>query len=1304
MTSKIQRLSHRSVLDVEAGAWSTEARPPEEASPEAQEQALLAALAEGDSPTARELAFRLTTRFPERGVPWKVLGALLWAEGLIPEAVAAMQKSVMLLPRDAEAHCNLGTSLSKLDRFADAEVWLRRAIEIDPNFATAHYRLGMTYSQQSKLHAAVSSLRTGLALKCGYAEGDDAQNYSNLLFILSHLDPTDPERLFDEHRGFAENFEDSATWPQHTNSKDPDRRLKIGFVSGDLREHAVSYFFEPILARLDGHPSFELHAYSNSAVADEVSHRLRKHFREWQDISALSDAQLAHNIAADHIDILIDLSGHTALNRLAAFARKPAPIQVSWIGYPGTTGLSAVDYYFADRRWLPSGRFDSSFSEKLAYLPDRWTFQPHSDAPSVSTLPAKTAGRLTFGSFNRVDKISDATVQLWSRVLCEMPDAGMVIGGIRLESQRQALIAAFVAAGVAGGRLTFHAPSDMATHLSLYRLVDICLDTTPYNGGTMTLHALCMGVPTLTILGATPMARAGVGILENVGLGGFVARDPADFVGKARYWAHNTDELAHIRSTMRARLRKAPVGQPDLMALHVVAALRHMWKRWCMGLPAESFDSAAALDLPTDQAPVSGTGEASTNAAKLDSACAKAMELQLAGHLDLARQLYDAILQAAPQHAAANYGVGMLHVQSKRPEDGLPYLKAALQSQLGASDYWLGYLEALKLAGRTEAARSILALGRQQGLAGRAVDDFCRRLECRLDAERREQESALQSLFDKHDHADALPLARRITERFPESGLAWKLLGALLSYQDGPQAAAAMRTAARLLPQDVEAQVNLGLTLAKMQCFEEAEAYLQKALELNPAFAATHYRLAITYELQGRFADAEASLRRGIALRTGYAAREDEQCHSNLLFLMGHNQVVEADELFADHCRYGEYLERSLRASWPRLANRRDLRRRLRVGFVSGDLFEHSVANFIGPILARLKDSPDLELHVYYTNTVHDEVSTRLQGFCRHWNAIRDLSDADLAARIMEDGIDVLVDLSGHTRLNRLPVFARKPAPIQISWLGYPGTTGLRSMDYYFADGDWLPPGRFDRLFTEQLVYLPARWAFEPHVYAPAVGPLPSLQAGHLTFGSFHRMEKISPSTQSLWSHLLLALPKTKMLFVGIASEGQRDALRQSFAAQGVAADRLTFHERCPMNVYLELHHRVDIALDSQPYSGATTTMHSLSMGVPTFTVPGTTSQARACAGILGNIGLPGFAAVNTADLIEKAQYWTEHLPELAELRAGLRARLQRSPIGQPALIAGHFEAALRHMWTRWCSGLPAQSFATQDLTTTVPA
>jgi predicted O-linked N-acetylglucosamine transferase (SPINDLY family) len=1299
MASKIQRTDQAPADGVTGNAWPAEprpagAQPADDLSADAQETALLSSLARGESLAARSLASRLTQRFPGRGLAWKILGALLWAEGQVPDALAAMQQSVLLLPRDAEALCNLGTSLSKLDRFDEAERMLRAAIHIDPTFSTAHYRLGMNYSLQARLTEAAHHLRAGIALRSGYVDGDDAQNHSNLLFILSNSDSVEPQALFAEHRRFAENFENRATWPRHTNDRDANRRLKVGFVSGDFREHAVSYFFEPVVARLAARSNLELHAYSNNAAVDDVTRRLHGHFKRWHEISTLTDTQLAAKIGADGMDILVDLSGHTALNRLAAFARKPAPIQVSWIGYPGTTGLEAVDYYFADRRWLPAERFAGLFSEKLAYLPDRWTFQPYAAAPAVSALPAMANGHLTFGSFNRADKISAATRQLWARLLREMPDSRMVIGGIRLESQCRALLDAFDAAGVAPERITFHPPSDMTTHLSLHGSVDLCLDTTPFNGGTTSLHALSMGVPTLTLAGNTPMGRAGAGIFDNLALGEFVAVDTGDFIAKARYWSNHLHDLAAIRMGMRARLLGSPVGQADLLASHVAGALRHMWARWCADLPAESFDSTVAMS------PSVGAAPASTDASQLEANCIKAMNLQMTGRPAEARRLYQAIIEAAPRHAAANYCLGMLDVQARRPESGLPYLKAALEAQPGVPDYWLGYLEALTLAGRTEAARNILAVGRQQGLCGPAVDEYSRRLDSVLDAECRGRESSLQSLFDRGDRAQALPLARETTQRFPERGLAWKLLGALLSQEDDPQTVEVMRTAARLLPQDVEAQVNVGLALAKKECFEEAEAYLHNALELNPTFAATHYRLAINYELQGRFADAEASLRRGIALRTGYAAREDEQCHSHLLFLMAHNESVQVDELLSEHRRYGEYVERSLRPPCPRLGNSRDPRRRLKVGFVSGDLYEHSVANFIGPVLAELKDRPSMELHVYYANTLHDEVSHRLRSSCKSWTPVRQLSDDALTATIMQDGIDVLIDLSGHTRFNRLPVFARKPAPIQVSWLGYPGTTGLHAMDYYLADRHWLPSGRFDRLFTEKLCYLPARWAFEPHKHAPEVAPLPSLRTGRLTFGSFHRMEKIGSETQRLWAELLRALPQTSLLLVGIATETQRDSLRRRFAAHGVDANRLSFHDRCPMDVYLGLHGRVDIALDAQPYSGATTTMHSLSMGVPTFTVPGPTSQSRACAGILENVGLEGFIASDGAELIDKASRWTGRLPELADLRAGMRSRLRGSASGRPDFIAQHVESALRHMWARWCEGLPAESFATDELGT----
>jgi predicted O-linked N-acetylglucosamine transferase (SPINDLY family) len=558
----------------------------------------------------------------------------------------------------------------------------------------------------------------------------------------------------------------------------------------------------------------------------------------------------------------------------------------------------------------------------------------------------------------------------------------------------------------------------------------------------------------------------------------------------------------------------------------------------------------------------------------------------------------------------------------------------------------------------------------------------------------RQQDDALLALVGQRRLADGLLLARSMTERFPEHGLGWKILGALL-WAEGcaDEAMIAMHTSTRLMPRDAEAHSNLGMSFAAMKHYGEAEAWLRKALAIDPAFAAAHYRLGMYYELQARYAEAEASFRTAIALRSDSLSTDDEQGYSNLLYVTSHNPNVDADALFAEHCRVGDIFEADLRTSRPRHPNFPDPERCLQVGFVSGDFRDHSVATFLEPVVKRLAQRPTMELHAYSNHAAEDRVTARLRGHFKHWNPISTLSDIDLTRRIIADRIDILIDLSGHTALNRQRAFARKPAPIQASWLGYPATTGLQAMDYYLADRHWLPPGQFDRLFTEKLAYLPDRWAFEPHATAPAVSALPALRTGCLTFGSFHRLGKINASTIQLWSRLLLSLPRTAMLVAGLSLDGQQNPLLEQFAAHGIPPGRLRFHGRCNMDEYLALHQQVDIGLDTHPYAGATTTMHSLSMGVPTLTLAGTTSTARAGAGILGQVGLDGFIAADAADFVEKGLYWAHHLDELALVRQGLRMRLQQSPSGQPGLIAAHLESALRHMWRRWCAGLPAESF-----------
>jgi predicted O-linked N-acetylglucosamine transferase (SPINDLY family) len=373
--------------------------------------------------------------------------------------------------------------------------------------------------------------------------------------------------------------------------------LQIGFVSADLRHHPVASFVEPLLARLAMHSTLSLHAYYNHAVEDVATKRLRGYFSQWHAIANLSDAALAQKIADDGIDILIDLSGHTGSNRLLCFARKPAPVQASWIGYPGTTGLRAMDYYLADRYFLPPGVFDSQFTEKLVYLPANAPFLPDEAAPPVNALPALSNGFVTFGSFNRISKLSRSAIALWSRLLRALPDARMLLGGMPREGEYDSLIGLFVQEGIARERLRFHSRCSTADYLALHHQVDMCLDTFPYAGGTTTNHALWMGVPTLTLAGRTVPGRQGAALLGQVGLEAFVATDAADFQDKGLHWAGDLAALAEVRAGLRARIEQSPIRHPDVIAAGLERAFRIMWQHWCARLPAKSFEvSPSAMD------------------------------------------------------------------------------------------------------------------------------------------------------------------------------------------------------------------------------------------------------------------------------------------------------------------------------------------------------------------------------------------------------------------------------------------------------------------------------------------------------------------------------------------------------------------------------------------------------------------------------------------------------------------------------------------------------------------------------------
>jgi dTDP-4-amino-4,6-dideoxygalactose transaminase/predicted O-linked N-acetylglucosamine transferase (SPINDLY family) len=677
-----------------------------------------------------------------------------------------------------------------------------------------------------------------------------------------------------------------------------------------------------------------------------------------------------------------------------------------------------------------------------------------------------------------------------------------------------------------------------------------------------------------------------------------------------------------------------------------------------------------------------------------------------------------------PNHAQAQYQLGLLEWQAGRLPEAASHLSGAIQSDPGEAAYWLGYLEVLLDGAELAAARETIDLGRRHGLRGAVLESLVQRLER---AERgtptRKDTDALGALMKQRRLDEAEHMARAMTVDCPRHPYGWKSLGVIHHMRGQIEPAVkAMAKAAECDHENAETYSNLGLLLKEARRHDDAIVCLQRALELDPKRADAHNNMAVTLLDMNRLAEAEASARAAIAIdpknalawnTIGVALMGQNRMagavdayrhvlklepgnagvHSNMLFGMSQMEDIDAQALFAEHLRYAERIEAPLRKKWRAHANDRDPQRRIRIGFVSGDLRHHAVASFIEPIFERLAGRPGVSLFAYHNHVVTDAVSERFKRYVAQWTEVVGLDDDALAQRIRDDGIDILVDLSGHTAHNRLPVFARKPAPVQATWIGYPGTTGLQAIDYYLTDRHILPPGQFDDQFTEKLAYLPISAPFQPELDSAPINALPALTKGYVTFGSFNRISKIGRNVVAAWGKLLRALPDSKLLLGGVPPGGMERQILAWLAEEGIDAARVRVHPRCQLKEYLALHNEVDINLDAFPYSGGTTTLHALWMGVPTLTLAGDTAAGRQTACILEHTGLQQYIAIDAEEFVRKGLAACADLGTLTVLRAGMRDKFGMPSSDAMSQIANGVEQALRIMWERWCDGAPAVSF-----------
>jgi predicted O-linked N-acetylglucosamine transferase (SPINDLY family) len=520
-------------------------------------------------------------RKPDFHEGWDNLAYCLKTQDRLAEAVACHEKAVAFKPGYAIGWFNFGLTLSLLGRETEALACHERALAADPNYALARYGRAQALHQMHRLEEAVADYGWFLEQKPDHHE---ARSYR--LFALHNLDRITPGQLFEEHVAFGRAVAVNPPPSAPPRNPDPARPLRVAVLSPDLRAHSCASFLEPLLRHLD-RKNFELYLYHDHFREDAVSQRLKTHAAVWRNVIRQPGPALEKIIRADAPDILIDLAGHTGMtNRLPLFARRLALVQVTYLGYPNTTGLAAMDYRFTDEIADPIGEADRLATETLVrFAPTAWAYQPPAEAPQPVEPPCLQRGAVTFGCFNNLAKISDATIALWARVLAAVPGSRLLLKGRGLgdEAVRARYLARFERLGLPAARVEWlERTAGAAEHFALYGRVDIALDTFRYHGTTTTCEALWMGVPVVTLAGDCHMARVGSSLLTAIGRPEWIARHADDYVRIASRLAADPAHLVRMRRDLRATLQTSPLLDHAGQAARFGAALRSCWVARCV--------------------------------------------------------------------------------------------------------------------------------------------------------------------------------------------------------------------------------------------------------------------------------------------------------------------------------------------------------------------------------------------------------------------------------------------------------------------------------------------------------------------------------------------------------------------------------------------------------------------------------------------------------------------------------------------------------------------------------------------------
>jgi protein O-GlcNAc transferase len=672
--------------------------------------------------------------------------------------------------------------------------------------------------------------------------------------------------------------------------------------------------------------------------------------------------------------------------------------------------------------------------------------------------------------------------------------------------------------------------------------------------------------------------------------------------------------------------------------------------------------------------------------------------LEAVGEADASLAAYEAALAIDPADPYVNYNLGKLLYTRGAWKRADRLLRQALETRPDLAEAQIVLSRVLESQGEIAAAAAALeaALKLQPGDFG-ALYHYARVLgklgrfeqaeavlERALVADPGNADAAFELarlLMARNEPGRAAPQLRAALARKPDFVEARSALAQVLdAHGDFAAAAKELEAVLEQRPDWVDALCNYGYVLKKLMRVPEAERALRRALAVDPGHARAYRMLGNVLLAQCRMDEALALYRDARERCPG-----DIELESAELFALNASEGIADDVLFARHAELGKRIERAHPPRFEPFRNSREPDRRLRIGYVSGDFYNHVVTLFMVPVVER-HDRSAVEVFCYSTGDRVDDYTRQLSRCADVWRETSSMSAARLADEIHRDGIDILVDLAGHSGIPQLALFAQRPAPVQATWLGYLNTTGMTRIQYRISDRHADPPGLTESHHTETLLRLPhSQWCYRPFVTMPCAEMPPFAQNGHITFGSFNQAMKLSRSSRRLWADILARVPNSRLLVLGIPEGRARDELWRDLSAAGVDRERITLLPYLLLPDYYRRLGAVDIALDTAPFSGGTTTCDALWMGVPVITLPGSRPSSRSAASILTTAGLADWVASTPEDYVRRAVEFSGNKPMLAAIRKSLRERFQQSPLMDEKRFVRDLEAVYRDMWRRWC-------------------